>query len=134
MAKVNVRLAALAAMKPTELKAEWRRVHGAPPPRVASSLLARALAYDLQCAAQGGIGEKMRQRLTGMRVARAAPSPALAPGIQLVREWGGESHHVLMEEKGRCSYRGRTFPSLSALARHITGAHWSGPRFFGVKP
>ena len=134
MAKVDAAIAMLAAMKPTQLKAEWRRVHGAPPPRVASSLLARALAHDLQCAAQGSAGEKMRQRLMGPGAARAAPAPALTPGTQLVREWGGESHHVLMEEKGRCSYRGQTFPSLSALARHITGAHWSGPRFFGIKP
>ena len=65
---------------------------------------------------------------------RCAPAPSLAPGTQLVREWGGQTHHVLMEEKGQCSYRGQTYPSLSALARHITGAHWSGPRFFGVKP
>jgi len=133
MGKINAQLMALEAMKPTELKAEWRRVHGAPPPRVAASLLARALAHDLQCAAQGGVSEKMRQRLMETGVARAAPAPALIAGTQLVREWGGESHHVLMEEKGRYSYRGQTFPSLSALARHITGAHWSGPRFFGVK-
>jgi hypothetical protein len=133
MGKIDAQLLGLAVMKPTELKAEWRRVHGAPPPRVAASLLARALAHDLQCAAQGGVGEKARQRLIGAGPARAAPAPALSAGTQLVREWGGESHHVLMEEKGRCSYRGQTFPSLSALARHITGAHWSGPRFFGVK-
>ena len=56
-----------------------------------------------------------------------------AAGTQLVREWGGASHHVLMEEKGRCSYKGKSFASLSAVARHITGAHWSGPRFFGVR-
>jgi hypothetical protein len=133
MARVDTKVAALAAMKPTALKAEWRRVHGAPPPRVAASLLARALAHDLQCAAQAGVGEKARQRLMGAGPAHATPAPALSAGTQLVREWGGESHHVLMEEKGRCSYKGQTFPSLSALARHITGAHWSGPRFFGVK-
>jgi hypothetical protein len=132
MARVDIKVAALAAMKPTALKAEWQRAHGAEPPRVATSLLARALAHDLQCAAAGGIGERVRQRLSGTGSTRAAPGPALAPGVQLVREWGGESHHVLMEEKGRCTYRGKTFASLSALARHITGAHWSGPRFFGV--
>lgn len=136
MAKVESQVAALAAMKPTELKAEWRRVHAKEPPRVAASLLARALAYDLQCAARGGAGERMRQRLmaSGSGATRSAPAPKLAAGTQLVREWGGSSHHVLMEEKGRCSYKGLSFASLSAVARHITGAHWSGPRFFGVRP
>ncbi|GAY22012.1 MULTISPECIES: DUF2924 domain-containing protein [Sphingobium] len=132
--KLDAQIAALAAMKPTELKAEWRTVHGAEPPRIAASLLARALAHDLQCAAQGGLAERVRVRLLGAGVARAASTPKLTPGTQLVREWGGTSHHVLMEEKGRCSYKGKSFTSLSAVARHITGAHWSGPRFFGVKP
>lgn len=131
--KLEVRIAALATMKPTEIKAEWHKVHGAEPPRMAASLLARALAYDLQCAAQGGLADRMRERLAGTGAVRAAPAPKLAPGTQLVREWGGASHHVLMEEKGRCSYKGRSFASLSAVARRITGAHWSGPRFFGVK-
>lgn len=134
MGKLESRVAALAAMKPTQIKAEWHKVHGAEPPRISSALLARALTHDAQCAAQAGLAERVRQRLAGERPARSAASPSLAPGTQLVREWGGTSHHVLVEEKGRCSYKGKSFASLSALARHITGAHWSGPRFFGVKP
>lgn len=133
MRGVASRVAEIEAMRPTALKAEWLKAHGQEPPSIAASLLARALAFDAQCAAQGGAGAKMRQRLTGAGVARAAPAPVLAPGTQLVREWGGESHHVLMEGKGRCSYKRQSFASLSAVARHITGAHWSGPRFFGVR-
>lgn len=134
MGKLEARIAALAAMKPTEIKAEWKQAYGAEPPHVSTGLLARALAHDLQCAAAGGSAERVRQRLAGERPLRSAPAPRLAPGTQLVREWGGVSHHVLTEEKGRCAYKGKSFPSLSAVARHITGAHWSGPRFFGVKP
>ncbi|HWV13144.1 MAG TPA: DUF2924 domain-containing protein [Sphingobium sp.] len=135
MRGLAARVAELEAMKPTALKAEWQKLHGEEPPHIAASLLARALAFDVQCAARGGAGEKMRQRLMGVGAAvRSSPAPALAPGTQLVREWGGVSHHLLVEEKGRCSYKGQSFASLSAVARHITGAHWSGPRFFGVKP
>lgn len=134
MRGVAARVAEIEAMKPTALRAEWQKVHAKEPPSIASSLLARTLAFDAQCAAQGGAGKKMRQRLMGTGTARSAPTRTLAPGTQLVREWGGESHHVLVEEKGRCSYKGQSFASLSAVARHITGAHWSGPRFFGVKP
>jgi hypothetical protein len=134
MGKLEAQVAALAGMKPSEIKAEWHRVHGGEPPRVSTGLLARALAHDLQCAVQSNLAERVRLRLAGERPVRSAATPALAPGTQLVREWGGTSHHVLMEEKGRCSYRGKSFASLSAVARHITGAHWSGPRFFGVRP
>ena len=136
MRGVAARVAELEAMKPTQLRQEWRRLHGQEPPQIAASLLGRALAFDAQCAAQNGAGEKMRQRLmgTGGGALRASPARTLAPGTQLVREWGGTSHHVLVEEKGRCSYKGQSFASLSTVARHITGAHWSGPRFFGVRP
>ena len=134
MRGVAARLAEIEAMKPTALKEEWRKVHGQDPPPVTASLLARALAYDVQCSAQGGAGQRMRRRLMGAGGGRAVAPRVLPPGTQLVREWGGESHHVLMEEMGRCAYRGKSFASLSAVARHITGAHWSGPRFFGGKP
>ncbi len=30
-------------------------------------------------------------------------------------------------------YRGRRYKSLSEVARAITGSHWSGPLFFGLK-
>ena len=45
-------VAEIEAMKPTAIKAEWERVHGQEPPPIASSLLASALAFDAQCAAQ----------------------------------------------------------------------------------
>lgn len=53
-------------------------------------------------------------------------------GTRLVRDWGGVSHHVLVLESGY-HYGDRRYSSLSQIARDITGAHWSGPRFFGLK-
>ncbi|GLV30296.1 hypothetical protein TomTYG75_28120 [Sphingobium sp. TomTYG75] len=82
------RVAEIEAMKPTAIKAEWERVHGQEPPPIASSLLVSALAFDAQCAAQGGARAKMRRRLSGAGGTRVASAPALAPGTQLVREWG----------------------------------------------
>jgi hypothetical protein len=49
----------------------------------------------------------------------------------LVREWNGRTHTVTVEEEG-FTYAGRNYSSLSAIAREITGARWSGPRFFGL--
>ena len=56
---------------------------------------------------------------------------ALAPGSRLVREWQGRPHTIEVLEDGFL-YVGRRYRSLSEIARAITGARWSGPRFFGL--
>ncbi len=58
--------------------------------------------------------------------------PTLAPGTRLLREWQGATHEVLVLPRG-FEYQGKTFSSLSAVARAITGTAWSGPAFFGIK-
>ena len=58
-------------------------------------------------------------------------SPHLRPGTRLVREWNGRTHVVDVSEDG-FAFDGKTYRSLSAIAKRITGAHWSGPRFFGL--
>src|SRR5690606_15554206 len=55
-----------------------------------------------------------------------------APGTILLREWGEREHRVTVTAEGLFEYQGRNFKSLTAVARHITGAHWSGPLFFGL--
>jgi hypothetical protein len=57
--------------------------------------------------------------------------PITQVGSQLVREWNGKTHTVIVTDKGY-ALNGITYSSLSAAAKAITGAHWSGPRFFGV--
>lgn len=57
--------------------------------------------------------------------------PALLAGTRLVREWNGRMHIVDVGENGFV-FDGKTYRSLSAIAKRITGAHWSGPRFFGL--
>lgn len=49
----------------------------------------------------------------------------------MLREWNGVTHVVEVTETGFL-WNGETWRSLSAIAREITGAHWSGPRFFGL--
>jgi hypothetical protein len=55
----------------------------------------------------------------------------LSPGARLLREWNGRQHFVDVVEDGYV-FDGKTYRSLSAVAKRITGAHWSGPRFFGL--
>lgn len=93
-----------------------------------------AIAYEQQCKPAGGLSTATRRALKqiarGKEVASAAHT-TLSPGARLVREWNGRSYHVDVVEGG-FSMDGRTWPSLSAIAKHITGTTWSGPRFFGL--
>ena len=59
------------------------------------------------------------------------PMARIKPGTRLVREWHGTTHQVLIIEKGYV-YRDRLYRSLTQIAHEITGARWSGPRFFGL--
>jgi len=67
----------------------------------------------------------------GRGAAPARPRIELTPGIRLIREWNGQTISVDVMEDG-FAYADRTWRSLSEIARQVTGAHWSGPRFFGL--
>lgn len=134
---IDEKIAALERMKPAELRSGWRNTFGAPaPPALSSPLLLRAMAAHLQepeagklthaeLRQLGALGRKDERRKEG-RVSTEAK-----PGTWLSRTWHGEVHEVVVLESG-CEYRGKTFGSLNAVASHITGAKWSGPRFFGL--
>lgn len=131
-------LAALATMSPAQLRAEWRRVYRASPPPLTPDLLARGVAYRLQEKVFGGVLPKTARSIR--RFAEAAVRDAvdpvarvqIKPGTRLVRSWQGTTYSVLVSDDGFVLGE-RRFASLSQVARAITGAHWSGPRFFGVK-
>ena len=113
-----------------DLVAEWTRLFGAPPPPNTGQLLMRRLiAYERQARAQGGLAPALRRRLKLLASGKSSRTPA--PGAQLVREWNGE-RHVVNVVTGGFEWRGDTYASLSAIAEAITGANWSGPRFFGL--
>jgi hypothetical protein len=126
-------LAGLAGASRHRLAEHWAEYFGAPPPpRTSRSLLIRAVAYKMQERALGGLSARTRRRLlSAERPASARRSRALRPGTVLVREWHGVGHQVTVLDKG-VLYRGEQHRSLSQVARLITGARWSGPRFFGV--
>jgi Protein of unknown function (DUF2924) len=121
-----------------ELRREWRRLNRAEPPRISRDLFILALGYRLQEIAHGGLGKATRRKLQTMAKAlrttgRVGPTPSLSlkPGARLVREWRGRTHTVTVAEDG-FEYAGTSCPSLTKIAKKITGAHWSGPRFFGL--
>ena len=120
--------------------AEFRRVYRSKA-RLSPELMTLALAYAAQARESGGLSpddEQTFKRLA-LRYSRGEGSRSVLkhkiakPGLRFVREWQGKVHEVLALETGDFAYRGRSYGSLSLIAREITGAHWSGPRFFGLK-
>ena len=140
---LDERLAALNRLGLDQLRAEWRRLHhgAAPPARLSRDLLLRSIAHRLQEDALGGLRPAAMRRLAKLARSRAgegepAPAPAavrLKPGTTLVREWHGRTHTVVVLADGGFEHQGRRYASLTGLARAITGARWSGPRFFGLR-
>ena len=86
----------------------------------------------------GGLKKSTKRRLEKVAADLAAgrpikqPGPRIKPGTRLLREWNGRVQEVIVLETA-VQYRGERWPSLSSVAREITGARWSGPRFFGLK-
>jgi Protein of unknown function (DUF2924) len=124
-----------------ELRNEWRRHHRKhPPPSLSRDLLLLGLAYKIQERALGGLSKSAIRKLSrasdmdpGVPRRKAVPRLELKIGTRLIREWNGQTHTVLVHSHG-VEWRGKRYRSLSKVAREITGAHWSGPRFFGLKP
>jgi hypothetical protein len=124
------------------LRARWQSLTGrAAPAHLPKALLLRVLAYRVQAAAFGDLDKasaRLLEQLAGegrssTKTAPAVPDRArLTPGTVLVREWEGTPHRVMVLAAG-FAFNGRTYRSLSEVARAITGTRWSGPRFFGLR-
>jgi len=137
---LDAELAALATMSSAQLRSQWLSVFKSAAPPLTADLLARGIAWRLQERVHGGLSTATARELQRLKrqldasgnVSLNVNQGRVKPGTRLVREWGGTSHHVVVLESGY-HYRDRRYASLSQVARDITGAHWSGPRFFGLK-
>ena len=138
---VDAALAELARAPLESLRELWARRYGRLPPRSLSRrLLEYAAAYDIQARIYGGLKPAVRRKLLQASAKKPEPGKpgktrkprAMPPaGSRLVRDWHGRSHTVEVTDRGFL-YAGRHYRSLSEVARAITGARWSGPRFFGL--
>ncbi len=123
-----------------DLTERWRQLYRAEPPKgISRPLLIRAVAYGMQVKRYGGLKPAVRRQLRNVADGGSARAVAnlktarIAPGMRLIREWNGSSHVVEVVDGGFV-WNGKRYGSLSAVARAITGARWSGPRFFGLGP
>jgi len=137
MTRLDKALTALATMSPAQLQEKWVEVNPGLAPSVPPPLLRRLLAQRLQEKRHGGLPLLVARELERFSVdGGPVPEPArkaivLTPGTRLIREWNGRTIAVEVREEG-FFWEEQTYRSLSEIARSVTGAHWSGPRFFGL--
>lgn len=115
--------------------ARWEISFGGTLPKYLSTrFLQRVLVHYHPCRVLGGCSPSVRRALksampNGAGLGKA--SPILSPGAYMLREWNGRTDRVEVTASGYV-LDGQSYRSLSAVARRITGANWSGPRFFGL--
>lgn len=134
--RLDADVAALETMSPAQLQERWSTSGGGVSPSVPTALLRRLLAQRLQERRHGVLPVMVARELERMAegpslLAPVVQRPALTHGTRLIREWNGKTIAVEVVEGG-FTRDGRMYRSLSEIAREVTGAHWSGPRFFGL--
>src|SRR3984893_7403089 len=140
MSTLDSDIAALPTLSAHELRVVWRGLRcGEPTAGSSRDLMLREIAYKMQERAHGGLAPAIKRRLRALAEeievnGGAAPAPTflLKPGTRPRREGGGRTYTVIVLEDG-FEAEGERYQSLTQIARRITGAHWSGPRFFGLR-
>jgi hypothetical protein len=136
MTRLEKEMLALPSLTQEQLRERWQQLFKQVAPNVPLPLLRKLVAQRLQERYLGAlpvlvVRELERGASPGSAVPRKAPSPSLTPGTRLVREWNGKTIAVEVREEGFV-WEDRSYRSLSRIAKEVTGAHWSGPRFFGL--
>ena len=138
LAELDGEITGLADRSTTELRHVWQTLHHTGPPLgLSRDLIIRGLADKLQQRAHGGPNRALQRRVRVLAAEFEKGARSFDPGIvpktgaTLMRQWRGHTHTVLVREDG-FEYDGQRYRSLTVIAGRITGAHWSGPRFFGL--
>lgn len=139
-AAVEREIAEIERMSLIELREAWLNRFGKEAPKLKGrDLLIRVLAFRVQADVFGDHSPAVKRKLAHLASVLAKdpkahlfPTPSLKPGIVLTREYRGVVHRVLVQSQGYL-YDEKTYPSLTDIARTITGSNWSGPRFFGIE-
>jgi hypothetical protein len=139
-ATLEAEIARLPDLGHDELRKRWKLLFGhAAPKSLRRKFMARAVAYQMQVAAYGGLSAATKRRLREIASAISNGDRTgvfsgvqIKPGTQLIRQWQNTTHTVMVLDEG-FALDGRTYKSLSAIAKAITGTNWNGYSFFGIK-
>lgn len=124
-----------------QLTQEWRRLYGTDPLMINRRFVEKRIAYRWQEIeyekTRAGVLARNKCRIdeliaTGHLKRQPVGAVAVA-GTELIRVYDGIEHRVLVMANGEFEYAGKRYPSLSMVARIITGTRWSGPAFFGLR-
>jgi hypothetical protein len=127
-------LEAMDAYTPPELRALYEEIFRIRPgPRAGADFMRNNIAWAAQSIRDNRDPLELRTELTD-KATRPSVGSRLGhrPGTCLIREWQGQTYEVTVLDTGYL-WQGEKYRSLSRIAREITGAHWSGPRFFGLQ-
>jgi hypothetical protein len=135
VAAIEAEIERIQSLRPEEVRALWHDTFGREVPKALTrDLVVRTLCWHIQEKAFGGHSSATLKLLASYARGRPARDRLrwLKPGTELIREYQGERHTVVITGGG-FQWRGQDYPSLTAIARAITGANWNGPRFFGLR-
>jgi hypothetical protein len=135
------RIASLSSWSWSELTKEWRRLYGTDPLVINRRFVEKRIAYRWQEIEfekfNPGLLARNKRRIDELiatgQLKRQPVGAVPVPGTELIRVYDGVEHRVLVLSDGEFEYAGKRYPSLSMLARVITGTRWSGPAFFGLR-
>lgn len=121
-------MSAKASADRTELTHRWEVLFNCPPPIQSNTeFLRRAVGWQIQVNTTGGLDSNCRKTLQ-----RGVVTSTVATGTTLIRQWQNVNYQVKVTNTG-FDYAGKSYRSLSAIAKAITGTNWNGRVFFGVK-
>lgn len=122
------------ALSKTELREVYFELFKSqPPPKSRRDFIIGNVSWALQSNQSDKPFAKAREQLIKQIENKSISSKTkYMEGTRIIREWKGITHEVIVEQSG-FKWKGQNYKSLSHIAREITGARWSGPRFFGLK-
>jgi hypothetical protein len=138
---VTAQIAQLPELAMPEIKKLWRRLYGEETPNHNRQFLERRIAFKLQEVEfkkeNRALLERNKRRIDALinhgKMQKREREYQPVPGTVLRREYQGIEYQVAATADGQYEFQGRVFPSLSMIAREITGTRWSGPLFFGLR-
>ncbi len=124
-----------------DLEDKFEEIYGFKAGRTSVRNLRKRIAYRLQEIYIGGLSDADKQILNDLADKDPLANLEISKkskvsnqtGTRFNRVWKGVEHEVTVQEDGKFEYNGKSYKSLSAIAREITGTRWNGKLFFGVK-
>jgi hypothetical protein len=158
MLNVAKEVAAMERMTVDQLRGKYTEVFGEPTNGRHKQWLIKRIAWRMQANVEGDLSERARRRAmelandadlrmmpprerkpasdaqarTVVVSAPVAPITELMPGTVLKREYKGRTIRVNVLADG-FEFEGERYKSLTAVAKAVTGKHWNGFHFFGLR-